>query len=65
MVKADKQGNNEPLAQALDNGSSSTEVKSIELPHTLSVRQLAKSLNVGVVDVIKQLMKIGIMANIN
>ena len=65
MVKADKQGNNEPLAQALDNGSSSTEVKSIELPHTLSVRQLAESLNVGVVDVIKQLMKAGIMANIN
>jgi len=65
MVKADKQGNNESSAQALDNGSSSTEVKSIELSHTLSVRQLAKSLNVGVVDVIKQLMKAGIMANIN
>lgn len=65
MVKADKQGNNEPLAQAPDNGSSSTEVKSIKLPHTLSVRQLAESLNVGVVDVIKQLMKTGIMANIN
>ncbi|MFH1663148.1 MAG: translation initiation factor IF-2 [Chloroflexota bacterium] len=65
MVRANKRSNSEPLPQAPDSGSSSTEVKSIKLPHTMSVRQLAESLNVGFVDVIKQLMKIDIMANIN
>ncbi len=38
---------------------------SIELPQSLSVRQLADLLNVSAVDAIKQLMKGGIMANIN
>jgi translation initiation factor IF-2 len=38
---------------------------SIELPPNLSVRQLADVLKVGVVDVIKALMRQGIMANIN
>jgi translation initiation factor IF-2 len=65
MVKADKHNKNEPIVQSLDNSSSSNETKLIKLPHTISVRQLAESLNVGVVDVIKQLMKNGIMANIN
>lgn len=65
MVRADKHSKNNSLVQPLDNSTSSTEAKLIELPHILSVRQLAESLNVGVVDVIKQLMKNGIMANIN
>ena len=37
----------------------------IEIPATLSVKQLADSLRVTPVDVIKQLMRLGIMANIN
>ncbi len=37
----------------------------IEIPHTLSVRQLADLLDVSAIDVIKQLMRNGIMANIN
>ncbi len=37
----------------------------IEIPHSLSVRQLAELLHVSAIDVIKQLMKKGIMANIN
>ncbi len=65
MAKTSKQSNNKPLIQTPENDSTSTESKTIKLPHTLSVRQLAEYLNVGVVDVIKQLMKSGIMANIN
>ncbi len=38
---------------------------SIELPPSLSVRQLADALKVGAVDIIKALMRHGIMANIN
>lgn len=37
----------------------------IEIPHSLSVRHLAELLHVSAIDVIKQLMKKGIMANIN
>ncbi len=65
MAEAGKQGDAESKAQALDSNSTSTEVTPIKLPHTLSVRQLAELLEVSVVDVIKQLMKRGIMANIN
>ncbi len=39
--------------------------KSIELPSTIAVNQLATMLNVGPIEVIKQLMRIGVMANIN
>ncbi len=37
----------------------------VELPHSLSVRQLADLLRVSAVDIIKQLMRKNIMANIN
>ncbi len=37
----------------------------IELPHSISVRQLSETLNVTSVNIIKQLMRRGIMANIN
>ncbi|HET6477472.1 MAG TPA: translation initiation factor IF-2, partial [Dehalococcoidales bacterium] len=37
----------------------------IELPHSLSVRQLADLLQVSAIDIIKQLMRKDIMANIN
>ncbi len=37
----------------------------IEIPHSLSVRQLADLLQVSAIDIIKQLMRKGIMANIN
>jgi len=39
--------------------------KAIELPHALSVRQLAELLKVSAIDIIKQLMRSSIMANIN
>jgi len=44
---------------------SSTTARSVEIPAALSVRQLAELLQVSPVDAIKQLMRSGIMANIN
>ncbi|MFC2013382.1 translation initiation factor IF-2 [Chloroflexota bacterium] len=43
----------------------SVNVRLIEFPRSLSVRQLADLLQIGAIDVIKQLMRNGIMANIN
>jgi translation initiation factor IF-2 len=37
----------------------------VELPITMSVKQLADSLRAGPIDIIKQLMRLGIFANIN
>ena len=45
--------------------SRSAPAGSIEIPSTLSVRQLAEMLGVSAIDIIKQLMRSGIMANIN
>jgi len=45
--------------------SSSSSKHKVEIPHTLSVRQLADLLQVSAIDVIKQLMRNDIMANIN
>jgi len=41
------------------------EAKPVELPHSIAVRNLADLLRVSAVDVIKQLMRSGIFANIN
>jgi len=65
MTEVGKQSNAESTPQVLDNSTSSADVTPIELPHTLTVRQLAELLEVSVVNVIKQLMKRGVMANIN
>lgn len=52
-------------ASAKAAGSSSTEARKLEIPDTLTVKQLAELIGVSVVEVIKQLMRNGIMANIN
>jgi translation initiation factor IF-2 len=44
---------------------SEAKAKVIELPHSVSVRQLAELIQVSAVDIIKQLMRDGIFANIN
>jgi len=44
---------------------SSPKAGTIEIPHALSVRQLAELLSISAVDIIKRLMRNGIMANIN
>ena len=55
----------ESVEKETNNGSSSPKTPSIELPQSLSVRQLADLLKISAVDIIKQLMRNGIMANIN
>jgi translation initiation factor IF-2 len=45
--------------------SSEPEAKLIEIPHSIAVRNLAELLGVSAVDVIKQLMRNGVFANIN
>ncbi|MFQ5933549.1 MAG: translation initiation factor IF-2 [Dehalococcoidia bacterium] len=58
----------------VDEGSGSSEATAqtrrpaapaIKLPSAISVQQLADTMNAGVIDVIKQLMRRGVMANIN
>ncbi len=65
MVKVNNFNNDETIPETPEKSSSSTEAKPIKLPSNISVRQLAESINVSVVDIIKQLMKNGIMVNIN
>ena len=54
-----------PVGEGVSDSSSSTKVHSIDIPHPLSVRQLADLLQTSAIEVIKQLMRNGIMANIN
>ena len=46
-------------------GSQAPKLRQIEIPPTITVRQLAEMLDVTPVDAIKQLMRAGVMANIN
>ena len=48
-----------------DEVAESPKARVITIPHSLSVRQLADLLHVSAIDIIKQLMRNGIMANIN
>jgi translation initiation factor IF-2 len=50
---------------APDSSPAPTKPRSVEIPHSIGVRQLAELLGVSAIDIIKQLMKNGIMANIN
>jgi len=45
--------------------TSSSKAQLVEIPHTLGIRQLADLLQASAIDIIKQLMRSGIMANIN
>ena len=66
MAEEKKQNNNDgSLNEGTDNDSSSQNVTLVEIPGTISVRQLAELLNISAIDVIKKLMRSGIMANIN
>jgi len=49
----------------VSDSSSSPKALLIEIPHALGVRQLAELLPISAIDIIKRLMKNGIMANIN
>jgi len=52
-------------AEKVNQAPSSSEAHSIKIPNSLSVRQLADLLHLSTIDTIKQLMRNGIMANIN
>ena len=66
MAEVSKSGNiSEASGEGGDGSSSSPKVPLIEIASTLSVRQLADLLQVSAIEVIKQLMRNGIMANIN
>ena len=66
MAGVSKSGNIlDPSGEGLSGSSSSLKARLIEINPTLSVRQLADLLQVSAVEVIKQLMRNGIMANIN
>lgn len=64
MSASDK---NETIKTTAENSSGTPEQKTrqIEIPPTITVRQLAEILDVTPVDAIKQLMRSGVMANIN
>lgn len=55
----------EPSVGKADKGSAAPEAVSIELPPSLTVRDLAEFLSTSSIDIIKRLMRRGIMANIN
>lgn len=55
----------EPATEETGDRPATDEIRSIELPQSLSVRQLSDLLQTSAVDIIKQLMRNGIMANIN
>ena len=53
------------MAEVEKQVAAGAELPRLELPHNISVRQLAETLKSTPVDVIKQLMRQGLMANIN
>ncbi len=63
MARVGEQGN--ILKSEVSDSSSSPKAPLIEIPHALSVRQLVDLLPISAIDIIKRLMKNGIMANIN
>ena len=66
MVEASKSGKIvDPSDQVSQADASAPKAIPIELPHSLSVRQLAELLSLSSVAIIKQLMRSSIMANIN
>ena len=54
-----------PSGETAKSSSSSPKARSVEIPQSIGVRQLADLLQVSAVEVIKQLMRNGVMANIN
>ncbi|MFQ6122702.1 MAG: translation initiation factor IF-2, partial [Dehalococcoidales bacterium] len=55
----------EPVVKEVGDQPPTAKAQPIEIPHSLSVRQLADLLQIGAIEIIKQLMRNGIMANIN
>ena len=54
-----------PTTEEVSDQPATAKARQIELPHSSSVRQLADLLQISAIEIIKQLMRKGIMANIN
>jgi translation initiation factor IF-2 len=65
MTKTPKPAKADAPSDETAKSSSSPKARSVEIPQSIGVRQLADLLQVSAVDVIKQLMRNDIMANIN
>ena len=66
MAKASKQQNTvEPVAEKAGQEPTQAKTPVIDLPRSIGLRQLADILHVDSINIIKQLMRNGIMANIN
>ncbi len=66
MAKASKQQNTvEPVAEKAGQEPAQAKTSVIDLPRSIGLRQLADILHVNSINIIKQLMRNGIMANIN
>ncbi len=65
MVSSGKQSEARPVAGRSGDGASSAKVRVIDIPSTVSVKQLAELLMASPVDTIKHLMRRGVMANVN
>jgi len=55
----------EPVVEKAGRSTSAAKIRQIDIPRSLGVRQLADLLQVDSIQIIKQLMRNGIMANIN
>ena len=65
MAQVSKSGDALKTLDKETGDNSPSEARLIEIPQFMSVRQLAELLQVSAIDIIKQLMRNGIMANIN
>jgi hypothetical protein len=66
VPRASKQEDtSQPAAGKAGQEKAATKVPTVEIPRSIGVRQLADLLRVDSIQVIKQLMRNGIMANIN
>jgi translation initiation factor IF-2 len=66
VAKAGKQEHNtEPAAEKAEKETAQAKIPVLDIPRTISVRQLSELLDVNSINIIKQLMRNGIMANIN
>ena len=65
MVSSGKQSEVKPVAGRTGEGASSSKASVVEIPSTVSVKQLAELLQASPVDTIKHLMRRGVMANVN
>jgi translation initiation factor IF-2 len=66
VAKASRQDHAaEPAAEKTEKEAAQAKIPVIDIPRSISVRQLADLLNINSINIIKQLMRNGIMANIN